>query len=104
MTAQRRVRRVPNPRPSRFGSAIDRRSRTRILGAIPVTCGQSPRRVLSTPVLARQRPPRHHLRVRVAQLSGASLVSFRGAGHLPNVRDLVMFKLLLLDFVDRVAA
>jgi hypothetical protein len=44
------------------------------------------------------------LRVRVAQLSGPSLVSFRGAGHLPNVRDLVMFKLLLLDFVDRVAA
>jgi pimeloyl-ACP methyl ester carboxylesterase len=44
------------------------------------------------------------LRVRVAQLSAAPLVSFRGAGHLPNVRDPARFKLLLLDFVDRVAA
>jgi hypothetical protein len=44
------------------------------------------------------------LRVRVAQLSGVPLVSFRGAGHLPNMRDPVRFTLLLVYFVDRVAA
>jgi hypothetical protein len=44
------------------------------------------------------------LRVRVAQLSGAALVSLRGAGHLLGRRDPVRFNLLLLDFVDRVAA
>lgn len=45
----------------------------------------------------------HGVGVEAARLSGGTLVTFAGSGHIPNVRDPVRFNLLLHDFVGRVA-
>lgn len=39
-----------------------------------------------------------------AQLTGGSLVSMEGSGHIPNVRDPVRFNLILRDFIEMIAA
>ncbi len=41
--------------------------------------------------------------VRLAELTGGSLVTIAGGGHAPHARDPVVFNRLLKDFVDRVA-
>lgn len=41
--------------------------------------------------------------VEAARLSGGTLASFAGSGHMPNLRDPVRFNLLLRHFVERVA-
>jgi pimeloyl-ACP methyl ester carboxylesterase len=46
----------------------------------------------------------HEVSVVGAQRTGAPLVSFAGAGHLPNLRDPVRFNLLVRAFVERVTA
>ena len=46
----------------------------------------------------------HRGTIEVVQVSGAPLVSLRGADHSSNVRDPVRFNLSLLDFVDPIAA
>ena len=45
----------------------------------------------------------HDIGVEAARLSNATLVSFDGSGHMPNLRDPVRFNLLLREFVERVA-
>jgi pimeloyl-ACP methyl ester carboxylesterase len=42
----------------------------------------------------------HEIGVEAARLSGGSLVSMVGSGHIPNVRDPVRFNLLLRSFVE----
>ncbi|MFP5487369.1 MAG: alpha/beta fold hydrolase, partial [Acidimicrobiia bacterium] len=44
----------------------------------------------------------HGVGVEAARLSGGTLVTFEGSGHIPNVRDPVRFNHLLHDFVQRV--
>lgn len=39
-----------------------------------------------------------------ARITGGTLVTFAGSGHMPNVRDPVRFNLVLRDFIERVAA
>ena len=46
----------------------------------------------------------HDVGVEAARLTGGTLVSFDGSGHIPNLRDPVRFNLLLREFVERVAA
>ena len=46
----------------------------------------------------------HRVGEEAARLSGGSLVSLEGAGHMPNVRDPVKVNLLLRDFVEGLAA
>ncbi len=45
----------------------------------------------------------HDVGVKAAGLSGGTLVSMQGSGHMPNVRDPVRFNLLLREFVERVS-
>lgn len=45
----------------------------------------------------------HQTGVEAARLSGGTLVSFAGGGHMPNVRDPIRFNLVLRDFLERVA-
>ncbi len=42
--------------------------------------------------------------VTAASLTGGTLATMDGSGHLPNLRDPVRFNLLLREFVERVAA
>jgi pimeloyl-ACP methyl ester carboxylesterase len=46
---------------------------------------------------------RHAVGVEAARLTGGTLATFEGSGHIPNVRDPVRFNLLVKEFVDRVA-
>jgi pimeloyl-ACP methyl ester carboxylesterase len=61
-------------------------------------------RELTCPVLVvhgtRDRIQPHATGVETARLTGGTLVSFEGSGHMPNVRDPVRFNLLLKDFVE----
>lgn len=43
----------------------------------------------------------HDVGVEAARVSGGTLVTFEGSGHLPNLRDPVRFNLLLREFVER---
>lgn len=45
----------------------------------------------------------HAVGVEAARLSGGTLATFGGSGHMPNLRDPVRFNHLLHDFVQRVA-
>lgn len=45
----------------------------------------------------------HGVGVEAARLSGGTLVTFAGSGHMPNLRDPARFNRLLRDFVERVA-
>jgi len=42
--------------------------------------------------------------VEAARITGGTLASMEGSGHIPNVRDPVRFNLVLRDFADRVFA
>jgi pimeloyl-ACP methyl ester carboxylesterase len=44
----------------------------------------------------------HESGVAAARITGGTLVSFDGSGHMPNLRDPVRFNLLLREFVERV--
>jgi pimeloyl-ACP methyl ester carboxylesterase len=59
---------------------------------------------LSCPVLAvhgtDDKIVSHEVGVEAARLTGGTLVSFEGSGHLPNLRDPVRFNLLLHEFVE----
>ena len=44
----------------------------------------------------------HEVAVEAAGLSGGTLVSMAGAGHIPNVRDPVRFNLAMRDFIERI--
>lgn len=46
----------------------------------------------------------HDVGVEAARLSGGTLVSMEGSGHMPNVRDPVQFNLLLRRFIEQVSA
>lgn len=46
----------------------------------------------------------HTTGVEAARLSGGTLVTMEGSGHIPNVRDPVRFNLALRDFIARTAA
>lgn len=46
----------------------------------------------------------HRVGVEAARLSGGTLVSMSGSGHLPNVRDPIRVNRLFRDFVDRLSA
>ena len=46
----------------------------------------------------------HAVGIEAARLSGGTLVTFEGSGHIPNLRDPVRFNLLVREFADRVAA
>jgi pimeloyl-ACP methyl ester carboxylesterase len=46
----------------------------------------------------------HAVGVEAARLTGGTLVTFEGSGHIPNVRDPVRFNLLLRDFAERIAS
>ncbi len=45
----------------------------------------------------------HDVGVEAARLSGGTLISFDGSGHMPNLRDPVRFNRLVREFVERVA-
>jgi pimeloyl-ACP methyl ester carboxylesterase len=45
----------------------------------------------------------HDIGAEAARLTRGMLVSFEGAGHMPNLRDPVRFNLLLREFVERVS-
>lgn len=63
---------------------------------------------LECPVLVihgtRDRIQPHRAGVEAARLAGATLVSFDGSGHMPNVRDPVRFNLVLREFIEGIAA
>lgn len=42
--------------------------------------------------------------VEAARITGGTMVSLVGSGHMPNVRDPVRFNLVLNDFIERVSA
>lgn len=42
--------------------------------------------------------------IEAARLSGGTLVTFDGSGHIPNLRDPVRFNLVVREFAERVAA
>lgn len=69
---------------------------TEVLGAI--TC----------PVLlvhgTRDRIQPHATSAAAARITGGTLVTFEGSGHMPNVRDPIRFNLLLRSFIEEVAA
>jgi len=44
----------------------------------------------------------HSNGVEAARITGGTIVSLEGSGHMPNVRDPVRFNLILRDFIDRV--
>ena len=46
----------------------------------------------------------HATGVEAARISGGTLVSMEGSGHIPNVRDPVRFNLVLRDFIEQVAS
>lgn len=46
----------------------------------------------------------HARGVRAAELSGGTLLTMQGSGHIPNVRDPVKVNLALRDFAERVAS
>jgi pimeloyl-ACP methyl ester carboxylesterase len=46
----------------------------------------------------------HERGVRAAELTGGTLLSSNGSGHIPNVRDPVKVNLALRGFVERVAS
>lgn len=46
----------------------------------------------------------HATGIEAARLSGGSLISMEGSGHIPNVRDPVRFNLILRDFIEQVAS
>ncbi|HEX6301010.1 MAG TPA: alpha/beta hydrolase [Acidimicrobiia bacterium] len=52
----------------------------------------------------RDRISPHRRGVRAARLSGGTLLTLEGSGHIPNVRDPVKVNLALRDFVERVMA
>ncbi len=45
----------------------------------------------------------HQAGAEAARITGGTLVSLEGSGHMPNVRDPVRFNLILRDFIERVA-
>lgn len=45
----------------------------------------------------------HGASVEAARLSGGSLVTFAGSGHIPNLRDPIRFNLLVHEFLEQVA-
>lgn len=46
----------------------------------------------------------HDVAIEAARLSGGSLLTMVGSGHMPNVRDPVRFNLAVREFVERVSA
>jgi len=46
----------------------------------------------------------HDVGIEAARLSGGTLMSMQGSGHMPNVRDPVRFNLAVREFVERVSA
>jgi pimeloyl-ACP methyl ester carboxylesterase len=44
----------------------------------------------------------HQGGVEAARLTGGTLVSMEGSGHMPNVRDPIRFNLILREFIERV--
>lgn len=46
----------------------------------------------------------HEVGVEAARLTGGTLVTFAGSGHIPNLRDPVRFNLLLREFAEGVPA
>ena len=42
--------------------------------------------------------------VEAARITGGTLATFEGSGHMPNVRDPVRFNLVLRDFIERAGA
>ena len=46
----------------------------------------------------------HEVGVEAARITGGTLVTFGGSGHIPNLRDPVRFNLLIREFAERVPA
>jgi pimeloyl-ACP methyl ester carboxylesterase len=46
----------------------------------------------------------HQGGMEAARLTGGTLVSMEGSGHMPNVRDPIRFNLILREFIERVPA
>jgi pimeloyl-ACP methyl ester carboxylesterase len=45
----------------------------------------------------------HQASVETARITGGTLLSMEGSGHMPNVRDPVKVNLALREFIERVA-